>query len=85
MGALQVTDLFCVQGTVNQHGYHSILQRYAIPFGLRLVGLLFVFQQDNDPAHLQAVGYLTKKESNGVLYQMTWPPQSPNLNPIEMV
>ena len=30
-------------------------------------------------------GYLTKKESDGVLYQMTWPPQSPNLNPIEMV
>jgi transposase len=30
-------------------------------------------------------GYLTKKESDGVLYQITWPPQSPNLNPIEMV
>ena len=30
-------------------------------------------------------GYLTKKESDGVLYQMTWPPQSPNLNPNEMV
>ena len=30
-------------------------------------------------------GYLTKKESDGVLHQMTWPPQSPNLNPIEMV
>jgi hypothetical protein len=28
-------------------------------------------------------GYLTKKESDGVLHQMTWPPQS--LNPIEMV
>uniref|UniRef100_A0AAZ3R416 Uncharacterized protein n=1 Tax=Oncorhynchus tshawytscha TaxID=74940 RepID=A0AAZ3R416_ONCTS len=30
-------------------------------------------------------GYLTKKESDGVLHQMTWPPQSPDLNPIEMV
>ncbi|KAI5619906.1 E3 ubiquitin-protein ligase TRIM39 [Silurus asotus] len=30
-------------------------------------------------------GYLTKKESDGVLRQMTWPPQSPDLNPIEMV
>uniref|UniRef100_A0AAZ3S1A8 Tc1-like transposase DDE domain-containing protein n=1 Tax=Oncorhynchus tshawytscha TaxID=74940 RepID=A0AAZ3S1A8_ONCTS len=29
-------------------------------------------------------GYLTKKESDGVLHQMTWPPQSPDLNPIEM-
>uniref|UniRef100_A0A4W5RYB2 Dynactin subunit 1 n=1 Tax=Hucho hucho TaxID=62062 RepID=A0A4W5RYB2_9TELE len=26
-----------------------------------------------------------KKESDGVLHQMTWPPQSPDLNPIEMV
>ncbi|XP_073529796.1 low density lipoprotein receptor adapter protein 1-B-like isoform X3 [Phyllobates terribilis] len=30
-------------------------------------------------------GYLTKKESDGGLRQMTWPPQSPDLNPIEMV
>ena len=28
---------------------------------------------------------MTKKESDGVLHQMTWPPQSPDLNPIEMV
>ena len=30
-------------------------------------------------------GYLTKKDSDGVLHQMTWPPQSPDLNQIEMV
>ena len=30
-------------------------------------------------------GYLTKKESDGLLHQMTWPPQSPDLTPIEMV
>jgi transposase len=29
-------------------------------------------------------GYLTK-ESDGVLHQMTWPTQSPDLNPIEIV
>ena len=49
-----VSDLFRIQGSLNQHGHHSILQRYAIPSGLRLVGLSFVFQQDNDP-YLQAV------------------------------
>ena len=47
--------VFRIQGTVNQHGYHSILQRYAISSGLCLMGLLFVFQQDNDPTHLRAV------------------------------
>ena len=30
-------------------------------------------------------GYLTKKESDGVLHQIIWPPQSPDLNPVEMV
>ena len=30
-------------------------------------------------------GYLTKKERDVVLHQMTWPPQSPGLNPMETV
>jgi hypothetical protein len=30
-------------------------------------------------------GYLTKKESDGVLHQMTWPPQSPAVNQTVMV
>jgi hypothetical protein len=29
-----VSDLFRIKGTLNQHGYHSILQRYAIPSGI---------------------------------------------------
>ncbi|KAL6484675.1 hypothetical protein MHYP_G00067200 [Metynnis hypsauchen] len=82
-----VGDLFKIEGTLNQHGYHSILQRHAIPSGLRLVGRSFIFQQDNDPKHTSRLckGYLTKKESDEVLRQMTWPPQSLDLNPIEMV
>ena len=82
-----VLHLFRIQGTRNQHGYQSLLQRYAIPSGLCLVGLLFVFQQDNESKNNSRLckGYLTKKESDGVLHQVTWPPQSPNLNPIEMV
>jgi hypothetical protein len=38
-----VSDLFQIQDTLNQHGYHSILQRFTIPPGLRLLGLLLVF------------------------------------------
>ena len=50
------SNLLRIQRTLNQHGYHSILQRYAIPSGFCLVGLSFVFQQDNGPkTHLQAV------------------------------
>ena len=61
-----VCDLFRIQDTLNQQGYHSILQRYAIPSGLHLVGLSFVFQQVNDPTHTSRLckGYLTKKESD---------------------
>ena len=61
--------------------------QHAIPPRLNLVGPSFTFQQDNDPKHTSRLckGYLTKKENNGVLRQMTFPPQSPDLNPIEMV
>ncbi|CAJ0960164.1 unnamed protein product [Ranitomeya imitator] len=47
----------------------------------------FILSEDNDPKHISRLckGYLTKKQSDGVLRQMTWPPQSPDLNPIEMV
>jgi hypothetical protein len=38
-----VSDLFKIQGTISQHVCHSILQRYAIPSGLRLVGPSFDF------------------------------------------
>ena len=66
-----VSDLFRIHGTLNQHDYHSILQRYAIPSGLHLVGLSFIFRQDNDPTHPRLCkGYLTKKESDGGLHQM---------------
>nr|XP_046234223.1 GTPase IMAP family member 4-like [Scatophagus argus] len=42
---------------------------------------------DNDCKHTSRLckGYLFKKESDGVLHQMTWPPQSPDLIPVEMV
>ncbi|CDQ89727.1 unnamed protein product [Oncorhynchus mykiss] len=80
-----ICALFRIEGTLNQHGYHSILQQYAIPFGL-LLGLSFVFQQDNDQhTSMLCKGYLIKKESDGMLHQMNCPPQSPDLNPIEMV
>jgi hypothetical protein len=54
-GALLVTLIYLEFKEHNQHGYHSILLLYTIPSVLDLVGQSFVFQQDNDPIHLQAV------------------------------
>ncbi|CAJ0968734.1 unnamed protein product [Ranitomeya imitator] len=74
-------------GILNQQGYHSILQRHAIPSGLRLVGPSFIFQQNYDPKHTSRLckGYLTKKESDGGATPDDLPPQSPDLNSIVMV
>jgi hypothetical protein len=53
---------------------------------LRLVGHhLFFSRTLTQHTSRLCKSYLTKKESDGVLHQMTWPPQSPDLNPIEMV
>ena len=40
-----------------------------------------------DPKHTSRLckDYLTKKESDGEVRQMTWHPQSPDLSPVEMV
>ena len=75
-----VCDLFRIQGTHNQHGYHSIAAK-SHPMWFALSGTIICFST----GHCCVRGYLTKKESDGVLYQMTWPPQSPDLNQIEMV
>uniref|UniRef100_A0A096LXV4 Transposase Tc1-like domain-containing protein n=1 Tax=Poecilia formosa TaxID=48698 RepID=A0A096LXV4_POEFO len=68
----------------NQHGYHSILQRHAIPSGLRLVGPSF-FQQDNDPKHtsrrIKCIKYLI---SRSVTCDRQ-PPTRPNLRLIQYI
>ncbi len=84
-GAGKVGDLYHVHGILNQHGYHSILQRHAVPSGQRLIG--HGFQQDNDPKHTSKLckSYLERKQSAGIMSVMEWPPQSPDLNSIELL
>lgn len=58
-----VGELLKIDDTLNQHGHHSIPQRCFFSTG-------HWFQ-----THLQAV-YMTEKESDGVVHQITWPPQT---------
>lgn len=82
-----VGDLVKIEGILKKEGYHKILMHYAVPSGKRLVGKGFVFQQDNDPKHASKLcrGYLANQEKLKILTNMVWPPQSPDLNPIELL
>ena len=83
----KVGDLHQVHDILKKHGYHSILQRHAIPLGIRLVGRSFVFQQDNDPKHTSKLckNYAAERKCGSAQNHDSWPPQSPDLNPIELV
>ena len=77
----KVGDLHQVKGKLNQTGYHSILQRHAIPSGKRLVRQGFVLMRDNDSKHTSKLRqkHLKSKEEQQVLQLMSWPAQSPDL------
>lgn len=85
-GGERTGDLVRVNGIMEKEHYHSILSRHAIPSGLRVIGKKFEFQQDNDPKHASKLcqNYLQSKEKQKILKIMTWPPQSPDLSPIEL-
>ena len=77
-----VGNLFRVEGILDQHGYHSILQWQMKPSVNRLFpNKDCIFQQDNDPKHTahSIRNYLANYE----VPTLPWPSQSPDLNPIE--
>ncbi|XP_058790002.1 uncharacterized protein LOC131663549 [Phymastichus coffea] len=82
-----VGDIVKIDGILNKEGYKKILQYHAVKSGLRLVGQPFEFQHDNDPKHTSTIckNYLSNLEKQKKLKVMQWPPQSPDLNPIELL
>lgn len=86
-GGTVVGDIVKIEGILKKEQYRNILENNAIPSGLRLLGQTFVFQQDNDPKHTSKLckDYLRHLEAEGSIKVMEWPPQSPDLNPIELL
>lgn len=78
--------LYLIDGHMEQRQYHSILVHHMRPSGTDLFpNNQFWFQQDNDPKHKARLNmeYLRSKQEQGFLRVMEWPPQCPDLNPIE--
>ena len=95
-GSVMVWGGICTNGTTILHRiekimdkkvYHDILVRIAVKGGRQLIGHNFIFQEDNDPKHSAKLNrnYLANLEERGILQRMVWPPQSPDLNPIEHI
>jgi hypothetical protein len=88
-GGLQTGDLFRILGILDQHKYHQILVHHAMPSATRTFGPTesWWFMQDNDPKHTskKVKAYLTSKANAGKMKLMNWPPQSPDLNPLELL
>jgi len=73
--------------------YEAVLKETLLPCGRALFSqgggqASWVFQQDNDPAHLQACNLLkawNTEHGASVKFMKGWPPNSPDLNPLENV
>lgn len=70
-----------IDGIMDQHKYKDILNDVMLPYSEWEMPLAWVFQHDNDPKHTSRVVKSWLAEKN--ITVMEWPPQSPDLNPIE--
>lgn len=76
-----VGPIHLIEGIMDQHVYVKILREVMLPYAEWNMPIKWIFQQDNDPKHTSK---LAKEwfRVNGVEV-MSWPAQSPDLNPIE--
>ena len=83
--AFGTSNLVRFEGTLNQTKYLKLLQYHVENFASKSYGGLdqFIFQQDNFAVHQakSVLSYTNKKGYN----VMEWPPQIPDLNPMENV
>ena len=70
-----------VCGIMDQHVYRQIVEEVMLPYAEENMPLRWWFQQDNDPKHTakSVRRYFDEK----MIPVLSWPSQSPDLNPIE--
>lgn len=75
---------------ITSQEYATVLKDTLLPEGRRMFGSrgvsMWKLQQDNDPSHKVAAAVLeewNKERNSSVQLLMDWPPNSPDLNPIE--
>lgn len=80
-------DLMRIKGILRKEGYKKIIKNNVVPSGTRLIGKNFIFQHDNDSKHTSKLcsTFLKQLKSQRTLKVMVRPPQSPDLNPIELL
>ena len=81
MSASGVGRLYLVEGSMNQSQYISVLKNKMLPSAKERFHSNFIFQHDNAPRHATKSVKAFLEGENIALLQ--WPPQSPDLSPIE--
>ena len=82
--AFGLGPLVALEGNQNQHSYVETLKEYLLPeitAAQREFGINMVFMQDNAPCHKTNLVLNFLQENN--ISTLDWPPQSPDMNPIE--
>lgn len=71
---------------MRNENYKNIPKKDKLPPGRQIFGKIFTFQHNNSK-HTSKLckDYLNKLASKGILKIMNWPPQSQDLNPIELL
>lgn len=78
-----VGPLVKVEGRMNGNDYIKLLSASLLPF-MRSMGPQYIFMDDNAPCH-RAKSVINWMSSKKLQRMEVWPPQSPDLNPIEHV
>ncbi len=91
-GGVMVWGIFCwhtlsplvpIEHRLNATVYWVLLLTMSIPLLLQCTHLLMYFQQDNAPCHKAQIISDWFLEHDNEFTLLKWPPQSPDLNPIE--